>query len=207
MLVAAYITYNDIETIQESVESIEKHVDRIIVVDGKFKDFEGEYDLSNDGTLTYLYSKDNLEVHICIGHDEVGKRNYFLNFVDDGDLCLIIDTDEIFKGEIPDLKTDIGLIDIFEYNDRRRHRRYNRFFRFREGLHFWGKHYMILDRDNDLFATLEHPPEKYTCEKIEGFHLIHKGKLRSPQRELDKKRYYKILQQREAKINENAKLC
>ena len=115
---------------------------------------------------------------------------------------MIIDADEILEGTVPDLDTDIGLIDIFEFNDRRRHRRYNRFFRFRDGVHFYGKHYLMLDKDGEMFTTLEHPPEKYTCKKIEGFHLLHKGKLRSPQRELEKKRYYKILQQREAKINE-----
>lgn len=200
MLVAAYITYNDIETIQESVESIENKVDRIIAVDGKFKDFEGEQEISTDGTLSYLYEKDNIETHICTGLYEVSKRNWFLNFVEDGDLCLIMDADEILKGDIPELDTDIGLIDIFEYNDRRKHRRYNRFFRFREGVHFWGKHYLMLDKDGDVFTTLENEPTKYTCKKIEGFHLIHKGKMRSSQRELDKKKYYKILQQREARI-------
>ena len=200
--IAAYITYNDIETIQESVESIENKVDRIIVVDGRFEDFEGEYDASNDGTLSYLHGKDNVETHLCVKFDEIAKRNWFLNFVKPDDLILIIDADEIFKGTIPDLDTDIGLIDIFEYNDRRKHRRYNRFFRFREGLHFWGKHYLILDKDNEVFTTLEHEPTKYTCRKVEEFSLIHKGKLRSAERELQKKEYYKILQQREAKINE-----
>ena len=129
--IAAYITYNDFSTIQESVKSIESKVDRIIAVDGKFKDFEGEHEISTDGTLTYLYGNDKIETHILTGVDEVAKRNYFLNFVKDGDLCLIIDADEILVGEIPDLDTDIGQIDIFEYNDRRRHRRFNRFFRFR----------------------------------------------------------------------------
>ncbi len=200
MIVATYITYNDIETIRESVESIENKVDRIIAVDGRFKDFEGDSEISTDGTLSYLYGNDNIETHIYYG-DEVSKRNWFLNFVNDGALCLIIDADEILVGEIPDLDTDIGLIDIFEHNDRRRHRRYNRFFRYRDGLHFYGKHYLILDKDNEVFTTLEHEPKKYTCKKIEGFHLLHKGKLRSPQRELDKKKYYKILQQREARIN------
>ena len=200
--VAAYITYNDIETIQESVESIENKVDRIIAVDGKFKDFEGKQEISTDGTLSYLYGKDNIEVHICTGLYEVSKRNYFLNFVNVDDLVIIIDADEIFEGEIPDLDTDIGLIDIFEFNDRRRHRRYNRFFRYRDGVHIIGKHYLMVDKEGSLFTSLEHTSDKYTCKKIEGFHLIHKGKLRSIQRDLEKKKYYKILQQREAKINE-----
>jgi len=203
MLVAAYITYNDIETIQESVESIENKIDRIIAVDGRFKDFEGEQEISTDGTLTYLYEKDNIETHLLTGVDEVAKRNWFLNFVKDGDLCLIIDADEILVGEIPELETDIGQIDIFEYNDRRRHRRYNRFFRFRDGVHFYGKHYLMLDKDGDMFTTLENKPEKYTCRKVDEFSLIHKGKLRTDKRELQKKKYYKILQQREAKINES----
>ena len=212
MIVAAIITYNDIETIQECIESIENKVDKIIFVDGRFKDFPGKDLFSKDGTYEYLLSllkKDHNKFMLIqsIEDDEVEKRNTFFDYVKDRDLCLIIDADEILKGEIPDLDTDIGLIDIFEYNDRRRHRRYNRFFRFRDGVHFYGKHYLMLDKDGDVFTTLENEPEKYTCKKIEGFHLIHKGKMRSPQRELEKRKYYKILQKREAKINENAKLC
>ncbi len=203
--VATYITYNDIETIQESIESVESKVDRIVVIDGKFRDFPGESWDSNDGTLEYL-SGLNIDLISSLNADEVGKRNSYLDQLSDGDICLNLDADEVLVGDIPELDTDIGLIDIFEYNDRRRHRRYNRFFRFRDGVHFHGKHYLMLDKDGDVFTTLENEPKKYTCKKIEGFHLLHKGKLRSPQRELNKKKYYKILQQREAKINENAKL-
>ena len=201
MIVATYITYNDIETIQESIESIENKVDRIVVIDGKFRDFPGKHWDSTDGTLEYLLGL-NIDLISSLNADQVGKRNSYLDQLSEGDICLNLDADEVLEGDIPELDTDVGLIDIFEFNDRRRHRRYNRFFRFRDGLHYWGKHYLILDKDNDCFTTLEHPTKKYTHKKIEGFRLIHKGKLRSQQRELDKKKYYESKRIREARVNE-----
>ncbi len=200
MKIATIITYNDIETIKECIESIEDKVDRIIAIDGKFLDFPGEHEISTDGTLTVLMDHPKINTFMINGMSEVAKRNYPFNFVKDGDLILSIDADEILEGEIPDLETDIGLIDIFEFGDRRRHRRYNRFFRYRDGLHYSGKHYLILDKDKQVFTTLENESD-YTNRKITEFKLIHKSRFRSDQRTLDKNKYYKILQQREAKIN------
>lgn len=205
MLIATIITYNDWPIIKDCIESIENKVDKIIVVDGKFRDFPGSSKLSDgyaDGYLFDLQCKGKIKLIRVPNYFEVEKRNVCLCYLNDKDTVLSIDADEVLEGNIPELDTDIGLIDIFEFNDRRRHRRYNRFFKFREGVHYWGKHYLLLDKDNDLFTTLEHPPKKYTHKKISEFHLIHKGKLRSQQRIIDKQKYYKILQKREAKINE-----
>ena len=203
--VATIITYNDIETIEECIGSIENKVDRIIAVDGKFIDFPGDQEISTDGTLTVLGDHPKVETFILGGLSEVAKRNYPFNFVKDWDVILSIDADEILEGTIPELNTDIGLIDIFEFGDRRRHRRYNRFFRYRDGLHYSGKHYLILDKDKQVFTTLENE-SIYTNRKITEFRLIHKSRFRSAKRTLDKNKYYKILQQREAKIDATAKL-
>ncbi len=101
--VATIITYNDIETIEECIKSIENKVDRIIVIDGKFKDFPGVDEISTDGTLTVLVNHPMIEIFMLSGMTEVAKRNYPFNFVEDGDLILSIDADEILEGEIPDL--------------------------------------------------------------------------------------------------------
>jgi len=205
MIIATIITYNDWPLIKECVESIISKVDKTIIVDGKFWDFPGDDDYSRGESLKYLLglSKDDgFEIILAGGLTEVEKRNVYLEHLKDGDICLNIDTDEVLIGEIPELTADIGIIQIGEEGDRRRHRRTIRFFRFREGLHYWGTHKMILDKDGKLFANLDRIGKGYTSQKITEFEFLHNNHKRDYNRIKDKKVYYEILMKREAKINE-----
>jgi len=144
---------------------------------------------------------DKVEVMVVTDLNEIEKRNVYLGFLDDGDICLNIDADEVLITGLPKLKSDIGIIQIGEKGDRQRHRRSNRFFRFREGLHYWGTHKMILDKDGKLFANLERVGTDYTSEKTK-VEFLHNNHRRDYNRQQDKKKYYQILMKREAKINE-----
>jgi len=204
MIVACIITYNDIETIKDCIGSIENKVDKIIVVDGKFRDFPGSSKLSNgyaDGYLFDLQCRRKIELIRAPNYHEVEKRNLYLSCLQDDDICLNLDADEILVGNIPKLTTDIGIINIGEQGDRHRHRRTNRFFRYKKGLHYWGKHSLILDSENKVFADLDKTGNDYTSQKITEFELLHRNDLRSDERKADKKKYYEILMRREAKVN------
>ncbi len=200
MLVATIVTYNDMPLIKDCIESVRNKVDRIVVVDGKYRDFPGEENYSTDGTLEYL-SGLNIEILFSYGLDEVEKRNCYLNELKDGDICLNIDSDEMLVGDIPELTTDIGVVHIGEWGDRRRHRRTNRFFKYHKGMYYWGTHKMILDRGK-LFANLDRVGN-YSFKET-GMEFLHNNHLRSPERKKDKKKYYEILVRREARINEPA---
>ena len=205
MLIATIITYNDWPFIKDCVESITGKVDKIIIVDGKFWDFPGDDDYSGGESLKYLLNlskDDRFEIILAGGLTEVEKRNGYLEYLKDGDICLNIDTDEVLIGEILELTADIGIIMIGEMGDTRRHRRTIRFFRFREGLHYWGTHKMILDKDGKLFANLDRIGKGYTSQKITEFEFLHNNHKRDYNRIKDKKVYYEILMKREAKINE-----
>ena len=205
MLIATIINYNDWPLIKECVESITGKVDKIIIIDGKFKDFPGDDDYSRGESLKYLLglSKDDkFEIILAGGLTEVEKRNVYLEHLKDGDICLNIDTDEMLIRDIPELTTDMGIIMIGEQGDARRHRRTIRFFRYREGLHYWGTHKMILDKNGKLFANLDRVGNGYTSQKITEFEFLHNNHKRSYNRINDKKKYYQILMKREAKINE-----
>jgi len=201
MIIGCIITYNDWPLIKECVESVIGKVDKIIIVDGRYKDFPGEENISTDGTLEYLKGFPNIEILFTYGLDEVAKRNYYLYFMQDGDIVLNLDADEILVGKIPKLTADTGIIMIGEQNEARRHRRTCRFFKYRKGLHYWGRHTLILDKDNKMFAFLDKVGKGYTSQKITEFELLHRNDLRSHERKKDKKIYYKILCKREAKIN------
>ena len=200
MLVATIVTYNDWPLIKDCIESIYNKVDRIIAIDGKYMDFPGISNISTDGTLEYLSGLSKIETIIATNLDEVTKRNLYLSFLDEGDICLNIDTDEVLTGSIPELKTDIGIIMIGEQGDRRRHRRSIRFFKYRHGLHYWGKHTLVLDKDDNLFAHLDKYGKNYTAEKITSFEFLHNNHKRSYDRVINKSKYYKILMAREAKV-------
>jgi len=206
MIVAAIITYNDIPILEKCIDSIYNKVDRIIVIDGKYKDFPGESPYSTDGTLEYVDWLSRMEegkISLIKAKDylEVDKRNLYFKFLNNGDTFLNLDADEILTGNIPKLDTDIGIIMIGERNQTKRHLRTIRFFIYRKGLHYWGRHTLILDGDDKVFADLQHVGNGYTSKKIWDFELIHRNDLRSVERDNDKKEYYKILMAREAKIN------
>jgi len=199
--VATIITYNDYPLLKDCIESVIDRVDRIVVIDGKYKDFPGEYKCSSDGTLEYLASvQDKITLRFVSDCDEVFKRNIYFQYLHDGDICLNIDADEVLTGDLPELEADIGLVRIGEDGDQRRHRRTNRLFRYRPGLHYWGKHSLILDKDGRVFANLDKAGSRYTVQddKVEFLHNNHK---RPYNRKKDKRQYYKILQKREAKID------
>ena len=203
MLIATIITYNDIETIKDCINSVKDKVDRIVVVDGKYRDFPGRYDFSTDGTIEYIswVAGDYKIIFRSVTRlDEVAKRNMYFQYISDGDVVLNLDADEILTGEIPELTADIGIVQVGEWGDRKRHRRTNRFFRYRDGLHYWGTHKMILDAEDRVFVNLDRTGD-YTHQLITEFELLHRNDLRSDKRKADKKIYYKILMAREAKVN------
>jgi len=201
MLVATIITYNDWPLIKDCIESVIDKVDKIIAIDGSYIDFPGGSEPSSDGTLEYLESSKKVKSLMTAYFTEIGKRNLYLEYLKDGDICLNIDADEVLITDLPELTADIGIIQIGEQGDRKRHRRSNRFFRFREGLHYWGTHKMILDGEGRLFANLQRVGKSYTSQKTK-VEFLHNNHLRDYNRKQDKKKYYQILMKREAKINE-----
>lgn len=192
--------------IENCISSVYDKVDKIVVVDGKFRDFPGTGCYSTDGTLEYLdwlYKMESSKFVIIKtwGLDEVEKRNTYLKLLNPGDICLNIDTDEALITKLPKLTADIGMVAIGEEGDRKRHKRSNRFFRFREGLHYWGTHKMLLNDRGKLFADLHFVGDGYTSQKT-NVEFLHNNHLRDYNRKKDKKKYYQILTKREAKINE-----
>ena len=201
MLIATITTYNDMPLIKDCIKSVIDKVDKIVVIDGRFKDFPGSSSISTDGTIQYLSGMDKIEIMVVTDLDEVEKRNVYLGFLDDGDICLNIDADEVLITGLPKLTADIGIIQVGEKGDKQRHIRSNRFFRFRKGLHYWGTHKMLLDKDGRLFANLQRVGTSYTSQKTK-VEFLHNNHMRDYNRIKDKKVYYQILMKREAKVNE-----
>jgi hypothetical protein len=198
------ITYNDYPHIQTAVESLYDHVDEVLAVDGRFRDFPGEGNLSTDGTYEYLMSLPKAVVISATDLDEVEKRNQYL-VGREGDWYVHLDTDEEWVGDfhIPDADMFITWMAASKTAKGRFPKMQRaRIFRHIDGLHYEKKHYWLHDGDGDTFALLDRPGKKYTAEVTDETNLIH-HQVRSAERCNARQKYYKKLYKREMRIKEH----
>ena len=199
MLVATVITYNDMPLIKSTIESIKDKVDKIIAVDGRYRDFpDTNGDYSTDGTLEYLATINNVQLVFASGVDEVVKRNKYLEQVHDGDIVLNLDADEVLVGEVKNLDADFGIIDLHDGHSRHVQKRATRFFKYYEGMAYKNVHYTLYYNGRQVNNLKKVINGDFTYEDVKDFYLIHNWHLRSQTRQHSKSIYYKKLLRNEA---------
>jgi len=205
MLNLVLITYNDMPLVQKCIESCIEYVDRLIVVDGVFRDFpQGDKPYSTDGTFEYIIGLNcaaEKEVLVIPGLTEVEKRNQYL-IGDPGDWYLHLDADEWVKNpevlkELPE-DADVAWCEMHWTNG---FHRYARLFRAVDGLHYRGLHYRLVDGDNNLVADIENTGDKYRRTPF-PLCIWHDKDLRDADRQRRKKAYYKVLTAQEHEVKE-----
>lgn len=203
MVTALMITFNDMPLIKNAIESIYNKVEKIIVVDGKYKDFPdftGQL-YSTDGTIEYLAEIDKVELRFGANLYESEKRNLYFKGIEDGTKVLVLDADEIVENEIDDFKSDIALVRFSELNDKREQRLATRLFKYREGMRYGGVHF-IIEYNGKLFNKRHKAEADFTQEKV-NTKIIHLSKLREETRKYYKTIYYKTLGVREAQYKKD----
>lgn len=195
MLVGCIITYNDMPLIKECVESL--NVDRLIVVDGRYKDFPGDNPYSTDGTLEYLYSK-GAEVINAANLAEVDKRNIYLKDLKDGDTVINLDADEVLKGKFYIPSADFGIIDLIDGHSRHRQVRGSRVFKYREGMEYKLVHFTLYWQDRQVNNLKKVVNTQFSSEPLKGCYILHNWHKRSQLRRHYKSLYYKKLRMTEA---------
>jgi len=199
MLVATIICFDDMPLIKECVESIIDKVDKIIAVDGAYDDFPCDINYSTDGTLDYLDKlSDKVELILAPGLAEVAKRNLYLEPLADGDTVLNIDADEVLIGDIPELKTDFGIVDWHDGHSKHVQRRVTKIFKYRTGLRYLHCHYTLYYNEQIVNKLHEVINKDFTSEYIKDFYMIHNWHLRDELRKHNKSIYYKKLVKLEA---------
>lgn len=198
MILACIITYNDFPLIKDCVESVKDKVDKIIAIDGKYRDFPGDSGYSTDGTLEYLSGVSNVQLIFESGVDEVDKRNKYLELVNDGDIILNLDADEVLAGDIKDLNADFGIIDLHDGHSRHVQKRATRFFKYYDGMRYENVHYTLYFDGKQINSLKKVINSDFTCEDISSFYLVHNWHLRSHPRQHYKSIYYKRLVRNEA---------
>lgn len=209
MLIGCLNTYNDFPLVKATYESISLLVDLVVVVDGRYEDFEqvNGSDISTDGTLEYLERRNDTKIIIWPNVSEVHKRNCYLIGQYPTDWYLQLDGDEEWSGPLAIPKADMGIVPVVRSDFAGR--TYNplvtdriRVFRHVDGLRYARKHYWLFDGEERTFATLQKPGRCYTAERLDA-KIIHHEDKRDAYRNAAKAHYYRnVLTPRESKIKE-----
>jgi hypothetical protein len=95
-IAAGIVFFDDEKGLQRCLSSIHACVDLIIAIDGRFKHFEDDHDLSIDNSRKVVESFPNATYHCYPNLTEIDKRNKYLEIAGSKnvDFLLVIDSDE-----------------------------------------------------------------------------------------------------------------
>src|SRR5919106_6333102 len=95
-IAAGIVFFDDEKGLQRCLSSIQSCVDLIIAIDGKFKHFEDDHDLSIDNSRKIVESFPNAIYYCYPNLTEIDKRNKYLEIAGtkEIDFLLVIDSDE-----------------------------------------------------------------------------------------------------------------
>lgn len=111
-IAAGIVFFDDEKGLQRCLSSIQSHVDLIIAIDGKFKHFEEEHDLSIDNSRKVVESFPNAIYRCYPNLTEIDKRNKYLEIAGTKgiDFLLVIDSDEYAVIDINELSKNLAKI-------------------------------------------------------------------------------------------------
>lgn len=182
---------NEREALERMWESVRTHIPgavQLVVVDGRFTDFDATEDFSTDGTKEYAQAHGH---YLQVVDYECEKRSAGLRYIDslanDGDFVLVMDADETLTGFMG-FPSKVGYISF----ERKRGLPVTygrcRMYRWEPGLYFKGRHYDIFRANGELLASLEDAPE---------FDVVGTGNHYEKPRTEAKVDYYRTLRERE----------
>ena len=93
---AGIVFFDDAKGLERCLHSIASNVDLVITIDGKFKEFEEDYDVSIDGSREVVESFPNARYYCYPNYTEIEKRNKYLEIAAQLgiDFLIVIDSDE-----------------------------------------------------------------------------------------------------------------
>lgn len=198
-------SFNDSTCISKTVDSIIDVVDKIYILDGAFTNFPSDQDNSDDGTREIIesFDSDKIVYRTCDKrYTEIQKRNLLLEYANPNidDLIFVIDGDEYVEGNFKDglteaEKSESNLFNIHHLTIHVDTREFEKnfvpkLFKYQSGMKYEGCHAIMYDDMNRIYdmrlnASLQYPT-------LNQFEVIHLSFLRSRQRIINRKLYYKI---------------
>jgi hypothetical protein len=95
-IAAGIVFFDDEKGLQRCLSSIQSYVDLIIAIDGKFKYFEDDHDISIDNSRKVVETFTTANYYFYPNLTEIDKRNKYLEIAGNKgvDFLLVIDSDE-----------------------------------------------------------------------------------------------------------------
>lgn len=193
MIIGTVIFFNEKDWIGDCIESLVGKVDKIVAVDGAYRDFPHKEAWSTDGTLEILSSlrskySGSLEIEV-IGTreawvDEMAKRSaYFTG--KPGDMYVNLDADERLEGSLEGIEAgDDWQVELFRLDGVHPYPVF-RIYRHRDGIRFEGAHNALW-----IGERFVHPQKPAIFPGVRIRHLLDK---RDQARIEDKGIYYRRL--------------
>lgn len=187
MITACVIFYNDgPDLLERCLKSLKGKVDRIVCVDGPFKEFPHKKHFSTDGCvdIALLYGDHLIDGRVW--EDQPLKRNAYL--LGGTDYYLVIDSDEEWIGGLHDYHHQ----DIYSVPIIVDHKTYllesnsPRIFKHAPGIYYTKRHSQIIL--GDKFIS---PANSAAFPRFKYGKLIHRPHHRTEQRIIDKGEYYR----------------
>jgi len=151
LIIACIIVFNEEKFIERCLRSLKNKADRIIVVDGVYKDFPHEIPHSTDRTIQIIQDitpEASIIQTLNPWHSQVEKRNFYLGG-EKGDWYFHIDADEELVGKLPN--TARLNREAYNIQIRGKHSILGlRLFKHQDGIHYEGAHNALWVRDRLL---------------------------------------------------------
>jgi hypothetical protein len=111
-IAAGIVFFDDEKGLQRCIGSIQAYVDLIIAIDGRFKNFEDDHDLSNDNSRKVVESFPNAVYYCYPNLTEIDKRSKYLEIAGtkEIDFLLVIDSDEYAVIDINEFSKNLAKI-------------------------------------------------------------------------------------------------
>jgi hypothetical protein len=111
-IAAGIVFFDDEKGLQRCISSIQASVDLIIAIDGRFKNFEDDHDLSGDNSRKVVESFPNAVYYCYPNLTEIDKRNKYLEIAGskEMDFLLVIDSDEYAVIDINEFTKNLAKI-------------------------------------------------------------------------------------------------
>ena len=111
-IAAGILFFDDEKGLQRCLNSIQSYVELIIAIDGKFKYFDDDHDLSIDSSRKVVESFSNAVYYCYPNLTEIDKRNKYLEIAGskEVDFLLVIDSDEYAVIDINEFSKNLAKI-------------------------------------------------------------------------------------------------
>ena len=166
MITATILVFNNANTIDRAISSVLPYSNRVIVVDGAFKDYPHRFDYSTDGTAEIAQTYPQVEfVKGTEYATEAQKRNVYLSMLKEGELFLVLGSEqELSELDENAYKDPFSFLKILRPQQRIQWQLAPRLFRYKNDM-FYHNHY-LMEIGSQVYSLANQKDDRKICGVI-----------------------------------------